>query len=66
LQISSFKDQFGTKTKQVMPLIRGSYRFQERFTIDADLGYQNIDFSGPQRSSSTTRYFTSAGLRWDF
>ncbi len=66
LQISSFKDQFGTRTKQLMPLLRGSYRFHERFTIDADLGYQNIDFSGPQRSSTTTRYFTSAGGRWDF
>jgi hypothetical protein len=66
LQISSFKDQFDTRTKQVMPLLRGTYRFRERFTIDADLGYQNIDFSGSQRSSTTTRYFTSAGLRWDF
>lgn len=66
LQISSFKDQFGTQTKQLMPLLRGTYRLRERFTIDADLGYQKIEFSGPQGSSTTTRFFTSAGGRWDF
>jgi hypothetical protein len=66
LQISSFKDQFGARTKQLMPLLRGTYRLTERFSIDADIGYQKIDFNGPQTNSTTTRYFTSAGGRWDF
>lgn len=66
LQASSFKDQFGTRTRQLMPLVHGTYRLRERFSIDADIGYQKIDFNGPLRSADTTRYFTSFGLRWDF
>jgi hypothetical protein len=66
LQMSSYKDQFGSTTTQIMPMVRGSYRFKERFTFDADFGYQRINFDGPQVTTITTRLFTSAGLRWDF
>ncbi len=66
LQWSGYKDQFGGTTTQFMPMLRGSYRFRERFTFDADGGYQKIDYSGPANSSKTTRLFCSAGLRWDF
>lgn len=66
LQWSSYKDQFGGTTTQFMPMLRGSYRFMERFTFDADGGYQKIDYNGPVNSSKTTRLFCSAGLRWDF
>ena len=66
LQMSSYKDQFGSTTTQIMPMVRGSYRFKERFTFDADLGYQRIKFDGPQVTTITTRLFTSLGLRWDF
>lgn len=66
LQLASYKDQFGGTTKQAMPMLRGAYRFKERFTLDADLGYQKIEYSGPQTNTKTTRLFCSAGLRWDF
>lgn len=78
LQMSSYKSQYidmtvpnspttlsGTTT-QIMPMVRGSYRFRDRFTFDADCGYQKINYSGPQSSNNTTRLFTSAGVRWDF
>ena len=66
LQLSSYKDQFGGSTTQIMPMLRGSYRFKERFTFDADCGYQKISYSGPQNSTDTKRIFFSTGLRWDF
>ncbi len=66
LQWSGYKDQFGGTTTQFMPMLRGSYRFRERLTFDADGGYQKIDYSGPTSSSKTTRLFCSAGVRWDF
>jgi hypothetical protein len=66
MQLSSYKDQFGGKTTQFMPMLRGSYRFRERFTFDADCGYQNVKYDGPQMVNKTTRLFMSTGLRWDF
>ncbi|ADE11105.1 hypothetical protein [Sideroxydans lithotrophicus] len=66
LQWSSFKDQFGGATKQIMPLLRGSYRFKQQFTVDTSLGYQKLKFSGPISNSDTSRVFYSLGLRWDF
>lgn len=66
LQLASYNDQFGGTTKQIMPMLRGSYRFKERFTFDADGGYQKIEYSGPQASTNTSRLFFSTGLRWDF
>jgi hypothetical protein len=66
LQLSGYKDQFGGSTTQTMPMLRGSYRFRERFTFDADCGYQKIEYSGSQSSTKTNRLFYSAGLRWDF
>lgn len=66
MQLSTYKDQFGGKTTQFMPMVRGSYRFRERFTFDADCGYQNVKYDGPQMVNKTTRLFMSTGLRWDF
>jgi hypothetical protein len=66
LQWARFKDQLGGTTTQVMPMLRGSYRFRERFTFDADCGYQTTNYSGPQMTTKTQRLFMSGGLRWDF
>jgi hypothetical protein len=66
LQMSSFKDQFGGTTTQIMPMLRGYYRFRERFTFDADCSYQKINTSGPQVGTNISSLFYSAGLRWDF
>ena len=63
---SGYKDQFGGKTTQIMPMLRGSYRFRERFTFDADCGYQTTTYDGPQMTTKTQRLFLSGGLRWDF
>jgi len=63
---SGYKDQFGGKTTQMMPMLRGSYRFRERFTFDADCGYQTTTYDGPQMTTKTQRLFMSGGLRWDF
>jgi tetratricopeptide (TPR) repeat protein len=66
LMYSSYKDTTGGTTKQFMPMVRGSYRFMDRFTFDADCGFQRIDYSGPQSSTKQTRLFFSTGLTWDF
>jgi hypothetical protein len=66
MQLSTYKDQFGGKTTQFMPMLRGSYRFRERFNFDADCGYQNVKYEGPNMINKTTRLFMSSGLRWDF
>ncbi|MFZ2163419.1 MAG: hypothetical protein WAW02_14500 [Sideroxyarcus sp.] len=66
LQWASYKDQYGGTTTQIMPMVRGSYRFRERFTFDADCGFQNVEYSGTQMSTKTQRLFLSGGLRWDF
>jgi hypothetical protein len=63
---SGYKDQFGGKMTQIMPMLRGSYRFRERFTFDADCGYQTSEYTGPQMTTKTQRLFMSGGLRWDF
>lgn len=63
---SGYKDQFGGKTTQIMPMVRGTYRFRERFTFDADCGYQTSSYDGPQMTTKTQRLFISGGLRWDF
>ncbi len=47
LQWSSYKDQFGGTTTQIMPMLRGSYRFKERFTFDADGGFQKDRLQRP-------------------
>ncbi len=66
LQLSSFKDQLGGKTTRKSPMLRGAYRFREQFYFDVDGGIEYNDYSGPQSNTKTTRYFYSAGLRWDF
>lgn len=66
LQLSSYKDQFGGTTKQIMPMLRGSYQFKQQFTFDTSFGYQKIKFSGPISTTDTSRVFYSLGLRWDF
>jgi hypothetical protein len=66
LSWSGYKDQFGGKTTQIMPMLRGAYRYNDRFTFDADCGYQNAEYSGPQMTTKTQRLFMSGGLRWDF
>ncbi|MBI4808454.1 MAG: hypothetical protein HY799_05880 [Nitrosomonadales bacterium] len=66
LQLSSYKDQFGGKTTRKSPLLRGAYRLGEQFYIDVDGGIELINYSGAQSTTKTTRYFYSAGLRWDF
>ena len=66
LQWATYKDQVGGKTTQIMPMLRGSYHFRERFTFDADCGFQNVKYSGSQMSTKTQRLFMSGGLRWDF
>lgn len=66
MQLSTYKDQFGGKTTQFMPMLRGSYRFRERFNFDADCGYQNVKYEGPNMINKTSRLFMSTGLRWDF
>ena len=66
VQVSSFRDQFGGTTTQFMPMVHGSYPFRQQFTFDADFGFQNIKYSGPQLDNKTTRFFLSSGVRWDF
>jgi hypothetical protein len=66
LQLSNMTDQFGGTSKRTSPMLRGAYRFREQFYFDVDGGIELINYSGTQSSIKTTRYFYSAGLRWDF
>jgi hypothetical protein len=64
--LSKYTDQFGGKLDRKSPMLRGGYRIGERFYVDVDGGIELIDYSGAQSTTKTTRYFYSAGLRWDF
>ena len=66
LQFYRLKDQFDTTTNLVSPVIRGTYRIQERLYADMDCGLEYTDTSGTQQTTRTRRFSFSAGLRWDF
>jgi hypothetical protein len=70
LQVSGYKDQYGGTTNRVWPMLRGAYRLKEQLYLDADFGYELIDYTGHQNnifiSSKTSRLSYSAGLRLDF
>lgn len=66
LQLSNMTDQFGGTTRRTSPVLRGAYRLREQFYFDVDGGVEWTDYSGSQSDTKTTRYFYSAGLRWDF
>ncbi|HEY0666385.1 MAG TPA: tetratricopeptide repeat protein [Gallionella sp.] len=66
LQLYDQTDQFGGTTKRTSPMIRGAYRFREQLYLDLDAGMELNDYGGAQQTIKTTRYFYSAGLRWDF
>ena len=66
LQLSHQEDQFSGTTKRSSPLVRGVYRIKEQIYFDLDVGGEFIAYSGPAQATETSRYFYSAGLRWDF
>jgi hypothetical protein len=39
---------------------------KDQLTFDADLGFENTKTEGVNVTTKTTRFFGSAGLRWDF
>lgn len=66
LQLYRQTDQFGGVTTRTSPMVRGSYRLKDQWTFDVDGGIESTKNSGAQVTSSTLRFFTSAGVRWDF
>lgn len=66
LQLYRQKDQFGGTTARVSPMVRGAYRLREQLYFDVDGGLERTGYSDAQQTTKTTRYFCSAGLRWDF
>ncbi len=66
LQFYRHKDQFGGTTSRTSPMVRGAYRLKEQLYFDMDGGLEYTNYGGVQQTSKTTRYFYSAGLRWDF
>lgn len=66
LQLYRQKDQFGGTTTRNSPMVRGSYRFRQQLYFDVDGGFELTNYGGTQVTTKTTRYFYSAGLRWDF
>ncbi len=66
LQLYRQKDQFGGTTSRTSPMVRGAYRLKEQLYFDMDGGFERISYGGAQQTTETTRFFYSAGLRWDF
>ena len=66
LQLYRQTDQFGGVVTRTSPMVRGSYRFKDQWSFDVDGGIESTKNSGAQVKTSTLRYFTSAGVRWDF
>lgn len=66
MQLYRQTDQFGGVTTRTSPMVRGSYRLKDQWTFDVDGGIESTKNSGAQVTSSTLRFFTSAGVRWDF
>jgi len=66
LQLYRQTDQLGGVVTRTSPMVRGSYRFQDQWSFDVDGGIESTKNSGAQVTSSTLRFFTSAGVRWDF
>ncbi|MBA4382198.1 MAG: hypothetical protein C0406_06485 [Sideroxydans sp.] len=66
MQLYRQTDQFGGVTTRTSPMVRGSYRLKDQWTFDVDGGIESTKNSGAQVNTSTLRFFTSAGVRWDF
>lgn len=66
LQLYRQKDQFGGTTARVSPMVRGAYRLRDQLYFDVDGGFELNKYNGAQLTTKTTRFFYSAGLRWDF
>lgn len=66
LYLSRQTDQFGGVVTRGSPTVRASYRLKDQWTFDVDGGIESIKNSGAQVTSTTLRFFTSAGVRWDF
>lgn len=66
MQIYSQTDQFSAKTTRLSPMVRGSYRIKDQFTVDVDGGVESTKYEGALVTTKTTRFFGSAGVRWDF
>jgi len=66
LQLYRQTDQFGGVTTRTSPMVRGSYRLKDQWTFDVEGGIESTKNSGAQVNTSTLRFFTSAGVRWDF
>jgi len=66
VQLYKQTDQFNAVTTHFAPTVRGTYRLRDQLTFDADLGFENTKTEGSNVTTKTTRFFGSAGLRWDF
>jgi len=66
LQLYRQTDQLGGVVTRTSPMVRGSYRLKDQWTFDVDGGIESNKSSGAQVNTSTLRFFTSAGVRWDF
>jgi hypothetical protein len=66
LQIYKQTDQFNAVTSRFSPTVRATYRLKEQLTFDADMGFENTKNEGAQVTTTSLRFFGSAGVRWDF
>ncbi|MBU0687996.1 MAG: hypothetical protein KJ850_10655 [Gammaproteobacteria bacterium] len=66
VQLYKQTDQFNAVTTRFSPMVRGTYRLKEQLTFDADLGFESTKSEGANVTTKITRFFGSAGLRWDF
>jgi tetratricopeptide (TPR) repeat protein len=66
MQIYRQTDQVGGVTSRWSPMVRGAYRIRDSLSFDVDAGYENTKNEGAQVTNKTSRFFGSAGVRWDF
>jgi hypothetical protein len=59
-------DNFGGSMTRSMPMFRVAYQVLQALSLDADMGIELTNSSGPSQSSVNRRLFGSLGFRWDF
>lgn len=59
------RDDSGSRLKRWTPTLRGGYRWQERLTLESELGLEKTQNQNAGETDSSDRWFFFLGYRWD-